>query len=300
MVDLHGRFVWYELLTTDMAIATTFYSSVMGWGARDASTADLAYTLFRAGKRSVSGLMELPEDARKKGATPRWVGYVNVNDVDAAAERIKRLGGMIYVPPTNTNIGRIAVVADPQSATLALVNGLKHGERQPHDPAKAGHVGWHELLAADSNKVFGFYRELFGWQKAEADIALMDSYQLFAAGGQTIGGLFTKLPQVPFPFWLYYFNVGDLDKAAERVRAGGGQVFQGPIELSDSNWMARCIDPLGAMFALQGTRRATAMRHAPVSDSVSLGWSTGWDGISSKGRLVVRKPEADSKPKSKT
>ena len=69
--------------------------------------------------------MGLPEDARKMGATPRWMGYVAVNDVDAAADRIKRLGGAVYVPPTNSNIGRISVVADPQTAILALVTGLK-------------------------------------------------------------------------------------------------------------------------------------------------------------------------------
>ena len=50
---------------------------------------------------------------------------------EAAARRLKRLGGAVYVPPTNTNIGRISVVADPQTATLALVNGLKPGQYQP-------------------------------------------------------------------------------------------------------------------------------------------------------------------------
>src|ERR1700678_3948462 len=108
MVDYHGRFAWYELITTDMAAAEAFYTQVMGWGARDASTPDLAYTLFTVEKSAVSGLMDLPEDARKKGATPRWVGYVSVNDANATADRIKRLGGAVYVPPTNSNIGRLS------------------------------------------------------------------------------------------------------------------------------------------------------------------------------------------------
>ena len=59
------------------------------------------------------------------GASPRWIGYVGVDDVDAVADRIVRLGGAVYVPPTNTNIGRISVVADPQTATLALVTGIE-------------------------------------------------------------------------------------------------------------------------------------------------------------------------------
>lgn len=260
-----------------MAGARAFYTEVVGWNARDASTSDLAYTLFNAGNTSVSGLMELPEDARKMGATPRWMGYVSVNDVDVAADRIKRLGGAVYVPPTNSNIGRISVVADPQTATFGLVKGLKVGQRRPADLGKPGRVGWHELLAADWAKAFAFYGELFGWQKAGADIDPIDTYQLFSAGEQTIGGMFTKRPEDPLPFWLFYFNIGDIDAAAERVKSGGGQVFKGPLELPGGGWIARCRDPQGAAFALQGSRNQDG-----------FGWSTEWGGFSSKGRLVTK------------
>jgi uncharacterized protein len=277
MVDHHGRFAWYELITTDMAGAGAFYTEVVGWNARDASTSDLAYTLFNAGNTSVSGLMELPEDARKMGATPRWMGYVSVNDVDVAADRIKRLGGAVYVPPTNSNIGRISVVADPQTATFGLLKGLKAGQRRPADLGKPGRVGWHELLAADWEKAFAFYGELFGWQKAGADIDPIDTYQLFSASEQTIGGMFTKRPEDPLPFWLFYFNIGDIDAAAERVKNGGGQVFKGPLELPGGGWIARCRDPQGAAFALQGSRSQDG-----------FGWSTEWGGFSSKGRLVTK------------
>jgi predicted enzyme related to lactoylglutathione lyase len=277
MVDYPGRFAWYELITTDIAGAKAFYTEVVGWGAQDASTPDLAYTLFTSGDASVSGLMDLPEDARTMGATPRWMGYVGVNDTDATADRIKRLGGAVYVPPTDSNIGRISVVADPQTATLGLVKGLKPGRQQPAELGKPGRVGWHELLASDWEKALAFYSELFGWQKAAADIDPTDTYQLFSAGGQTIGGMFTKLPEDPIPFWLFYFNVGDIDAAAERVKTGGGQVFKGPVELPGGGWIARCRDPQGAAFALQGQRSQN-----------SIGWSTAWDGFSSRGRLVTK------------
>jgi predicted enzyme related to lactoylglutathione lyase len=274
MADYPGHFAWYELITTDMAAAKAFYAEVMGWGMRDASTSDLAYFLFTAGTASVIGLMELPEEARKMGATPRWIGYVGVNDVDAKAERIKRLGGAVYVPPTNTNIGRISVVADPQTAAFALVEGLKPGLRQPVGMGEPGRVGWHELLADDWEKAFGFYGELFGWQKAAAEIAA-DTYQSFSAGGQTIGGMVTKRPLQPVAAWLYYFNIGDVEAAAERVKAAGGRIFEGPLELPDGSWIVRCTDPQGATFALQGKRSQD-----------SVGWSTEWGEFSSKGKLV--------------
>jgi predicted enzyme related to lactoylglutathione lyase len=276
MVDYAGRFVWYELITTDMAAAKAFYSKVVGWGAQDVSTPDLAYTLFTAGRAEVSGLMDLPEDARKMGATPWWMGYVGVKDADVTADRIKRLGGAVYVPPTNSNIGRISVVADPQRVTLGLVEGLKPRQQQPAEPGKLGRVGWHELIAADREKSFAFYGELFGWQKEDAETGPMDTYQLFSAGGQTIGGMSTKHPMEPGPFWLYYFNIGDIDAATELVKAGGGQILEGPQELLDGSWIARCTDPQGATFALQGKR-----------SQGGIDWSTEWGGFSSKGRLVT-------------
>jgi predicted enzyme related to lactoylglutathione lyase len=292
MVVHHGRFVWYELLTTDIAAAKAFYGEVVGWGARDASTPDLAYTLFSAGEAPVSGLMDLPEEARKMGATPRWVGYVAVDDLDETVDRIRRLGGAVYVPPTDTNVGRISVVADPQTANLALINGLKLRPSQPAEFDRPGRVGWHELAAADSKKAFGFYGELFGWQQPGDETPRPDSYRLFSADGQTIGGMSTKHPKVPVPFWLYYFNVDDIDITAEHVRSGGGLIFQGPTEIPGGNWIARCVDPQGAMFGLQGPRSQANIGRIPAAEvpASELGWSAEWDGISSKGRLVVPKP----------
>jgi len=284
MVECHGRFAWYELMTTNMAAAATFYANVVGWGAQDASTPDLAYTLFTAGNVTAGGLMELPEDARKMGATPRWMGYVGVNDVDAAADRIKRLGGAVYVPPTNSNIGRISVVADPQTAIFALVGGLKPGQRQSTELDEPGRVGWHELLAGDREKAFVFYGEFLGWQRADGELGPSDVYLLFSAGGQTIGGMFTKRPVEPVPYWLYYFNIGDIDAAAERVKTGGGRILEGPIEVGGS-WIVRCVDPHGAIFALQGKRSQDAIERDSASE---VGWSTEWSGISSRGRLVTK------------
>jgi len=295
MVDPQSRFAWYELLTTDMAAAKAFYRDVVGWDARDASTPDMAYSLLTFSDVPVAGLMELPEEGRRMGATPRWVGYVAVNDVDATADRLRRLGGAVFVPPTDSNIGRVSIVADPQMATLALVGGLKPDLRRaaPHEP---GQVGWHELLAADGAKAFAFYRELFGWQKAQAETETvpMESYQLFAAGGVTMGGMFTKLARVRVPFWLYYFNVADVARSAEHVRAGGGKVAQGPTELPDGSWIVRCIDPQGATFALQGK----SSQRSVEQPAAQLGWSAEWGGFASRGRVIAAaKPNPKSKPK---
>jgi predicted enzyme related to lactoylglutathione lyase len=288
LVDQPARFAWYELLTTDVAAASDFYGKVVGWGATDASTPELAYTVLTAGEVPVGGLMDLPEEGRRLGATPRWLGYVVVDDIDATAGQIRRRGGAVLLPPTDSNIGRVSVVADPQKATFALVEGLTYGPQQPGGLDELGHVGWHELLAQDRSRIFDFYGELFDWQKNSSETDAADFYQLFSSAGQTIGGMLTKLPSVPEPCWLYYFNVDDIGTAAKRVNDSGGQILQGPIELTDGCWIARCADPQGALFALQGAR---GQRDTEQPSASEVAWSAKWGGIASQGRMVLPKPK---------
>jgi uncharacterized protein len=248
------------LMTKDVPAAKAFYARVMGWVTLNALTPGVPYILFTVDKIAVSGLMGLSEDARKMGATPSWIGYVGVDDVDATADRFTRLGGAVRVPPTDIlAVSRFAIVADPQMAELALVRWLRPEQHPPAEPGKPGRVGWHELFAADREKAFAFYHALFAWQKADADNGPLGTYQQFSAGGQTIGGIFTKPATMPVPFWLYYFNVGDIDAAAGRVKAAGGQVLDGPREVPGGHWIAQCMDPQGAMFALSGKRSKDAV-----------------------------------------
>jgi len=279
-----GYFAWYELMTTDVTSAASFYRNVVGWDTEADSASQLPYTLFTAGKVPTAGLMELPDEGRKMGAMPRWMGYVGVRDVHAAADRIKRLGGAVYVPPTDTNIGRISVVADPRGATFGVIDRPQVTLQQSTDSGKPGRIGWHELLATDVAEEVAFYCELFGWQRAETDNHLTDAYVSLSAGGQVIGGAFKNPTEKSQPFWLLYLNVDDVDAAAERVRAGGGQASLNDVELPGGSWVALCVDPQGAAFSLQGKKG-----HIP-----KVGWSTEWQGFSSRGQLVAPKPSRES------
>ena len=87
----------------------------------------------------------------------------------------------------------------------------------------------------------------------------MGTYQEFSTGGETIGGMYTKPPTLPLPFWLYYFNIDDIGAAAKRVEAGGGQILYGPTEVPEGAWIVHCADPQGALFALLDRRRRKAI-----------------------------------------
>jgi hypothetical protein len=87
------------------------------------------------------------------------------------------------------------------------------------------------------------------------------------------------------PDCLYYFNIDYLDTAAERVKSAGGRILEGPLELPGGSWIARCMDPQGAAFAVQGKRSRNNIARTPASE---VAWSTEWSGISSRGRLVTK------------
>lgn len=252
MSNPEGRFVWYELVTPDPAAAERFYADVVGWSAKDAGMPGMSYTLFSAGETAVAGAMALPE-----GARPGWIGYVAVADVDATAAAVERAGGTVHRAPDDIpEVGRFAIVADPQGAVFALFRGAGDMEWQPAPTGTPGNGGWHELMASEWQAAFEFYSGLFGWTRAEPfDMGEMGIYQLFAAGGETIGGMMTRPESVPAPFWLYYFNVEAIDAAKDRAEAGGGRIVNGPMEVPGGSWIVHGLDPQGAMFALVAPKR---------------------------------------------
>ena len=135
MADSQGGFVWYELMTTDTEAAKAFYGKVVGWGTQDAAMPSMPYTLFIAGGAMVGGLMDLPQDARKMGAPPSWIGYVAVDDVDAAAEQVMHLGGAVHVAPSDVpNIARFAVIAAFPPSPLSDRHPRESGDPVPDAP----------------------------------------------------------------------------------------------------------------------------------------------------------------------
>ena len=251
-----GQFVWYDVMTSDSKAAEAFYRNVICWDAKDSGMIGRSYTLFSAGPMMVGGLMPIPEEARAMGARPAWNGYVLVDDVDVYTERVKAAGGTIHHAPEDiSGVGRFSVAADPHGAVFILFEGASDEERVPAAPGTPGHVGWHELHAGDLESAVAFYSGLFGWTKGEAiSMGPMGVYQTFATGGAPCGGMMTKTPETPAPFWLYYFNVEAVEAAMARVKDAGGQIIHGPMQVPGGSWIAHCLDPQGAIFAMVGPR----------------------------------------------
>lgn len=251
MAASSSPFVWYELATPDVAGAAAFYRKVVGWEAVAGPVPGMEYRIFTAGEAGVGGLMPLPE----LQPAAAWVGYVGVESVDRTAEAAVRGGGTICVPPADIpQVGRFAVIADPQGAQICLFTPLTPA---PSAAAPAKPVGWHELHAADWKQAFGFYEGLFGWRKVRTfDMGEMGIYQIIAAGEAENGAMFDKPAQEPRPYWLYYITVPDIDRAAKAIAEAGGTILMGPHEVPGGDWIVQARDPQGAVFALVGPHAA--------------------------------------------
>jgi len=244
-----GRFVWYDLQTSDPASAIDFYTKLFGWGTMPFDTGPNAppYTMWTIDGSPMGGVMKEP------GVPPNWLAYVATPNVDATAADVTRLGGRLIVPPMDIpTVGRFTVFVDPQGPALAAFtaqNEFPGHEGEPH----AMEFGWHELATGDYELAFNFYHTLFGWNRGQA--APMGepygNYQMFDRGDVILGGMYNKPESMPAPFhWVHYVLVKDVDQIASRAQKLGATVIYGPTDVPGGPRIAMFTDPQGAMLAV--------------------------------------------------
>jgi predicted enzyme related to lactoylglutathione lyase len=244
-----GRFVWYELLTTDTKAAMAFYGEVVGW--KTEAWEGGHYTMWVGSQGALGGTISLPEPAKKMGAPPHWMAHVEVADVDETVARVRELGGSVHVEPQDIpKIGRFAVIADPQGASLSVFK--PGGGMKMHDRKKTHEFCWHELFTTDQNAALAFYKEIFGWEKlADHDMGPMGTYLIYGRDGVWLGGIMNKPKEMQMPpSFMYYVQVDDVDAALARAKKMGAKVLNGPMEVPGGARVVQLLDPQGAAISL--------------------------------------------------
>ena len=249
---LLGRPLWFELMTTDMKAAEAFYGAVVGWTSVPFEGSPQPYSILnRSGDVPVGGLMAKPGDV---DAPPFWAMYIGVPNIEDAAAHIKRLGGREMSPVIEVpDIGRMQMMTDPQGAAFYIYEPAST-DQPPEGAPDVGEASWLELMTTDAPAAMTFYNDVFGWQPSEAmDMGELGTYQMFNRPHGMIGGMMNKPPElaaVP-PNWQIYFRVPDINAAVERIKANGGQILNGPMEVPGGDWIVNAMDPQGAAFSLQ-------------------------------------------------
>ena len=252
---LLGRPLWYELMTTDMKAAQAFYGTVVGWATAPFDASPQPYATFnRSGNVPVAGVMNKPAEV---AAPPFWAMYVGVPKLEDAAAHIARLGGNECSPVIDVpTVGRMQMMTDPQGAAFYIYEPAS-ADQSPERAAEIGEASWHELMTTDAPAAMRFYKDVFGWEPSEAmDMGDMGTYQMFNRPHGMIGGMMNKPPEmadVP-PNWQIYFRVPDINAAVERIKANGGQILNGPMEVPGGDWIVNAMDPQGAAFSLHAKK----------------------------------------------
>ena len=247
-----GRPLWYELMTSDLGAAESFYKTIVGWTTAPFDGSPMPYTMWMRGSVPIGGAMTMPAEMTTMSIPPHWMMYVGTPSLEETVAHVERLGGMAVSPVIDVpNVGRMRAMRDPQGAHFSLYQPVSdpHPEAAPQN----GDVSWHELMTTDAVAAKAFYRDLFVWQETSVmDMGPMGSYHMFGRGPLPMGGMMNMpaaLASVP-PHWLYYFQVPDINAAVERVKANGGQILNGPMEVPGGDWIVQAMDPQGAAFAL--------------------------------------------------
>ena len=252
-----SRFVWHDLSSNDVEAAKRFYGELFGWSFEQSGNEPYAH--IRAGEQMIGGIRRKEAD---EPGPPSWLGYVLVDDVPEAVERMNAGGGTVYVPTTTMpDVGTFAVAADPTGGVVAPWRSARAEENdKASEPAGLHAFCWDELLTTEPAAATGFYTSVFGWDTETQPMGELGDYTLFSRPGVPdpmrdgkpawAGGLMKSPPGVPYSFWLAYVLVKDTDATAERARELGANITVPPTDIPEVGRICTFMDPEGAPLAL--------------------------------------------------
>ena len=257
--------IWYELMTPDPAKIAAFYRETLGWEIPDTghSMANGAEyrEIIRADGGNAGGVLTLTTGMAEGGATPGWMTYFHVTDVDAAIAQAAAAGATVHMPATTMpGVGRMAMLVDPQGAPFYVMAPTPPPDRPDaqSDVFKGdapGHCTWNELNTDNAEAQIAFYTGLLPWTvSGEMPMGSEHTYKFLECEGRGIGAIGSMKPPGMGNAWLPYFRVADIGAASGAVTATGGSIVMGPHEVPGGDVILVTRDPAGAAVGLVGAK----------------------------------------------
>ncbi|ODU03708.1 MAG: hypothetical protein ABS81_13015 [Pseudonocardia sp. SCN 72-86] len=242
-----GTPCWVDLTVPDVAEATRFYGSVLGWSFVDTGPDFGNYQIAQADGRAAAGIGPVVQE----GQPSFWTIYIASDDADATAKLVSDNGGTVIAGPMDIpGSGRMFIAADTVGAVFGVWQTLgMDGAQVVNEP---GGLAWEDARLTDPETARAFYASVFGYTYDAVEGAPGD-YTTFALGGEVKGGMggLMGAPEGTPSHWIAYFGVADVDAAVAAVQAGGGAVMMAP-ESTPFGRMGIVADPFGAPFCLHG------------------------------------------------
>jgi uncharacterized protein len=235
-----GKFVWHEQVSSDPKQARDFYTQLFGWGTEVFKPGEIDYTMISSGGQTHGGFSKAMEGA----PPPHWLSHVHVENVEETIEKAKSAGGKLAAGPFEMGeVGRIAILADPQGAYISVYQPEQDG------PVAEGVFVWDELGTTDVDDAQRFYEQVFGWTTADMG-SEYGGYKVFNRGDTGIAGVMT-LPDTSMPpYWQPYVAVEDPDRTTEKAKELGASALMEPMDVPKVGRLAVLRDPQGATFGI--------------------------------------------------
>lgn len=235
-----GKFVWHEQVSPDPKQAQDFYTQLFGWDVEVFKPGEADYPMISSGGQSHGGFGKALEGA----PPPHWLSHVRVESVEETVEKAKSAGGKLAAGPFEmAEVGRIAIVADPQGAYVSAY--------QPEGDALAseGVFVWDELGTTDADGAQRFYAEVFGWTTSDMGPEY-GGYRVFNRGETGIAGFMQLQDASVPPHWHPYVAVEDPDATTAKAKELGGAALMEPMDVPKVGRLAVLRDPQGATFGI--------------------------------------------------
>lgn len=218
--DKTGRIVWHDLFTADAHLSQSFYERVAGWSYLVEHATNFAwgggegdYILSVLSNEAGAGIVE-PNMPHLRG----WVPYVEVDDVDQAAERCVGLCGRVVKPPFEVpGVGRNCLLCDPNGAFVGICFS-RHAF-----PAPTKQFGPEVYLSQSNDYPDDFYDELFGW-KRQTESNRDDVTHSIMRADANVGLNHTAVVDPWSPIWVPSVRVGKFAHALDQVLEMNGEI----------------------------------------------------------------------------
>ncbi|MFD9729172.1 VOC family protein [Streptomyces sp. NPDC059072] len=248
-----GTPCWIDLMVPDQQSAIDFYSDLLGWQGEVGPPETGGYAVCTLKGRPVAGIMAAmnPDGTTPDPMPPAvWTTYLATDGLDGTLGQIGDAGGKVMVPGMDVmDLGRMAVVSDPQGAVFGLWEAKSFtGAGIVNEP---GALIWNELSTTDTDAAGRFYAAALPMTPKRSEMPGAEGYVEWQVGGRAVGGMMTleKAPPGTPPHWMAYFSVDDVDGVTAAAVRAGATVLAPPFDMAAGR-MAVLADPQGAVFSV--------------------------------------------------
>lgn len=237
-----GKFVWHDLLTSDVGAAIKFYGELFKW----TFERNDRYTIIQSNGKRIGGVINIPSKSTEYHVA-RWISSLSVQDVDKATDFILAEGGKVHKGPEQIEgRGRTALVSDPQGAQLALIR-TQNGDPQDNRVGNNSWL-WHELWISKPSESSEFYKKLAGYSAIEK----IDDYWILKTKNKWRAGIRKLFNEAFEQRWVPVIKVDDVVSIATLAEQLGGKVLiiiSGDLKADDK--AAVLADPSGGLVIVQ-------------------------------------------------